>query len=67
MSFNMNIPKYIVCVYLTNGRKKIIGYKDDLSENEAQNIKASYCESTVAKIVLEDLVSRKAEKTFFCN
>ena len=67
MSFNMNIPKYIACVYLTNGRKKIIGYKDNLSENEVQAIKASYREGTVTKIVLEDLVSRKAEKTFFCN
>ena len=67
MPFNMNVPECAVCVYLTRGRKKIVGYKSDITEEEVQNIVSDYCENTVVKVSLEDLLSGKAKKTFFCG
>jgi hypothetical protein len=63
----MNVPECAVCVYLTRGRKKIVGYKNDITEEEVQNIVSDYCENTVVKVSLEDLLSGKAKKTFFCG
>lgn len=67
MSFNMNVPECAICVYLTRGRKKIVGYANDISQEEAERIKGDYCEGTVLKISLEELRSGKAKKTFFCG
>ena len=64
MSFNMNIPK-IIYVYFANGQKKIVDYRDDLTLDMANQIKAK-CDNTATKITLEDS-NGSVHKTFYIS
>lgn len=59
------VPRYAVCVHYTNGAKKILTLKEDLSYEEAERIRKDYRSDELEKITLEDTETGKTVKTFY--
>lgn len=62
--FDRTVPRYAVCVHYTDGSKKILTLKEDLSHEEAERIRRDYRSDELERITLEDAITGKTVKTF---